>query len=159
MTDNSLSKRPRSILFLCTTDIWRGPLAAQLLYSRKSRECGHIIRSAGIDGTDGESVPAIAQQIAQKWDVDLSHHEARIATPHLPMAFDLVLAMESRQIQWIDHYNPAVRNRTWLLGHWRDLEIRAPSHGHHLDFERVATEVVECVTDWITQLRTLDDAH
>lgn len=153
MSENPLSTRPRSILFLCTTNICRGPLAAALFKLRKPPDCSPIVRSAGIAGTDGAPILSLAQQAAHKRGIDLSHHQARIATAHLPEAFDLILAMEYKQLQWIKKNVPTAVDRAWLLGHWRDQEIHPPLNGFHPDYEDIVETISHCVTDWTRRLR------
>lgn len=150
-------KKPRSILFVCTNNVCRGPMAAALFKRRKPTECSRIVRSAGIDGADGSPVLTIAQEVVHRRGIDLSNHHARIATPNLFRAFDLILAMEKKHREWIENNVPAVHDRTWLLGHWRNLEIARPVNGHYPDYERIADEIEQCLGDWSRQLQEIAD--
>lgn len=154
---DQIKKRPRSVLFICTSNVCRGPMAAALFKRRSPDDSSRIVRSAGIDGVDGRPVLAPAQAAVHKRGVDLSHHLARIATPHLLPAFDLVLAMERRQQEWVARYAPAALDRTWLLGHWRDVEIQRPVNGHHPDYDRIADTIDQCLVDWVRRIEVLDD--
>lgn len=151
-----ITGRPRSVLFVCTRNVCRGPMAAALFKRRKPTECGRIVRSAGTQGADGWPVLTMAQEVVHKRGIDLSHHYARIATPHLLPAFDLILAMETRHLDWIKANVPTVQDRTWLLGHWRSLEILRPLNGHHPEYERIADEIELCLGDWMKKLQPTD---
>lgn len=131
-------------------------MAAALFKRRSPNDCSRIVRSAGIDGVDGRPVLAPVQAIVHKRGIDLSHHLARMATPHLLPAFDLILAMESRQRDWVARNVPAALDRTWLLGHWRGIEIQRPANGHHPDHERIADAIDQCLGDWVRRIEVLD---
>lgn len=152
-----IKKRPRSVLFICTSNVCRGPMAAALFKRRSPDDSSRIVRSAGIDGVDGRPVLAPALAAVHRRGIDLSQHLARIATPHLLPAFDLILAMERRQQEWVACNAPAVLDRTWLLGHWRDVEIQMPVNGHHPDCERIADTIDQCLSDWVRRIEVLDD--
>lgn len=132
-------------------------MAAALFKRRKSTECGRIVRSAGIQGADGWPVVTMAQEVVHKRGVDLSQHFARIATPHLFPAFDLILVMEARHLHWIRENVPSAHGRSWLLGHWRSLEILRPANGHHPEYDRIADEIELCLGDWLARLQPRDD--
>lgn len=153
------SKKPKSILFICTSNVCRGPMAAALLKRRNLTECGRIVQSAGISGTDGRPVLAVAQEVVHKRGMDLSQHHARIVTPNLLPGFDLILAMETRHREWIEQNVLAAKDRTYLLGHWRNLEIRRPVNGDHPDYERIADHIDRCLSDWVTWLRAISNAN
>ncbi len=140
--------KPRSILFVCTRNICRGPMAAALFKRRRPVDCGCIVRSAGTEGTDGRPVMTVAQEVLHRRGIDMSHHGARIITPNLLPAFDLILAMEESHRQWIARRYPEAGQRTWWLGHWRDLEFTRRTNGHYADYERLADEIELCIGDW-----------
>jgi protein-tyrosine phosphatase len=130
-------------------------MAAALLKRRRPTGHGRIIRSAGIEGSDGHPVHLVAQEVIHRRGIDLSYHRARIATPNLLPAFDLILAMQTQHRKWVEQNAPASLERTWLLGHWRDLEIHKPINGHHPDYERIADDIDQCLTDWLKKLQDL----
>lgn len=132
-------------------------MAAALFKRRRAAECGRIVRSAGMQGADGWPVLAMAQEVVHKRGMDLSHHFARIATPHLLPAFDLILVMETRHLDWIGENVPSAHGRSWLLGHWRGLEILRPANGHHAEYERIADEIEQCLGDWLARLQPRND--
>lgn len=147
-------EKPRSILFICTGNVCRGPLAAALFKRRNSNGIGRIVRSAGVQTTDGRPVLPVAQEAAHRRGIDLSNHLARMVTPNLLPGFDLILAMEARHVQWIESNVPTARDRAYLLGHWRNLEIARPVNGHGPDYERITDEIEQCLADWSRRLQT-----
>ncbi|MDZ7841326.1 MAG: low molecular weight phosphotyrosine protein phosphatase [Gammaproteobacteria bacterium] len=150
---------PKSILFICTSNVCRGPMAGALFKRRRTTGWGRIVRSAGICGTDGMPVLKAAQDVLNKRGIDLSHHHARMATPHLLPAFDLILAMEPKHREWVEQHVPSALNRTWLLGHWRNLEFQRSMNGHNPDYERIAEDIDQCLTDWIQNIETVRNSE
>lgn len=128
-------------------------MAAALFANYRVAGCSRIIRSAGIQGLDGQSAHPLAQEQMQKRGIDISDHRARTVTPNLLTAFDLILVMETSHWSWIATRMPTVRERVYLLGHWRDLEIVDPVYGGRPQFEYVAEEIEECLSDWCEYLR------
>lgn len=140
--------KPRSILFVCTENICRGPMAAALFKRRRRGDCGCIVRSAGTDGRDGRPMLSVAQEVLHRRGIDMAHHGARIITPHLLPAFELILTMEGSHREWIGRHFPEAGQRTWWLGHWRNLELNRCTKGHYMDYERLADEIEQCIGDW-----------
>lgn len=141
-------QKPKSILFVCTGNVCRGPMAAALFKRRRRGDCGCIVRSAGTNGRDGRPVLTVAQEVLNRRGIDISHHGARIITPHLLPAFELILAMEESHREWIARHFPESGHRTWWLGHWRNLELTRRTNGHYADYERLADEIEQCIGDW-----------
>ncbi|MDZ7841322.1 MAG: hypothetical protein U5R46_10970 [Gammaproteobacteria bacterium] len=141
-------EKPRSILFVCTGNICRGPMAAALFKRRRHSNCGCIVRSAGTDGRDGRPVHGEAQDVLHRRGIDMSRHASRIITPNLLPAFELILAMEESHREWIARHFPDAGHRTWWLGHWRNLELSRRTNGQYTDYERLADEIEQCIGDW-----------
>lgn len=139
---------PRSILFVCTTDTCCGPMAAALFKWRTPLGNGRIVRSAGVSGQDGRSIHSTAQDVLYKRGIDPGGHRARMATPNLLEAFDLVLCMENRHREWVVEKAPMAGRRTFLLGQWRKLEIPEPVDGSTAEYEHVADKIEWCLREW-----------
>lgn len=138
----------KGILFICTGNICRSPMAAGLSSKCGLGESGQIIRSAGTRGVDGQTAHPLALDYMDTRGIDLSSHRARTVTPALLTAFDLILTMELAHKTWIETRMPAVRGRVHLLGCWRNLEIVDPINGGRHDFERAAEQIEQCLVDW-----------
>ncbi|MFH1842767.1 MAG: hypothetical protein ABIF77_06130 [bacterium] len=83
-TDNSLT-----VLFLCTGNTCRSPLAAALA-QRKFGAGGFQAVSAGIRAVPGQSASSGSVLLAQEYGVSLTEHVSRMLTPEL-----------TRQVHWI----------------------------------------------------------
>lgn len=69
---------------------------------------------------------ATTQAMMLEQGLDLqAHRGAQLTLEHLRRA-DLVLVMEKYQRQAVLDIDPAARGKTFLLGHWLDMEIPDP---------------------------------
>ena len=90
-----------SILFVCTANQTRSPIAA-VLFTCLLRESGQLagwrIESAGTWAIDGLPAGRRAQRTMYDMRLDLSKHRTRCVTAEMLAAFDLILVMEAGRI-------------------------------------------------------------
>lgn len=140
----------KTILFVCTGNLCRSPMAAALFQHRYSN--GEIATSAGLRGVDGQPAHPLAQGLMLEQGIDLSLHRARTVSPDMLMSADILLPMEKSHVQWIIERMPFMQNRVHLLGRWRNLEITDPVYGGREEFARVIDEIDQCLEDWVLRL-------
>ena len=103
-----------SILFVCTGNLCRSPMAAGLMRERLAEEgmdSRHRVASAGTWGVDGRPAAENAVVVMRERGIDISDHTARtIRSEHVAEA-DLILAM-SRE------HEAMIRN-TWPQYAWK----------------------------------------
>ena len=85
----------RDVLFVCTGNLCRSPLAAAL-FRKAARELGAEIgvASAGIWAPDGAPPPWEIVQLAKEEGLDISRHVARSVSRDAFVQADLVIVME-----------------------------------------------------------------
>lgn len=145
---------PGNVLFICTGNICRSPMAEALL-GKVSGQDPRTIGSAGLRGMDGEAVHPLAREQMDRRGVDISAHRARSVTPNLLVESSIILVMEAAQQAWLESKMPMVRGRVSLLGYWRGLEVLDPIRGGRSDFELCAAQIEECLLDWAPHLLRL----
>ncbi|HXJ31911.1 MAG TPA: hypothetical protein VNG35_14795 [Gemmatimonadales bacterium] len=92
--------RPSHILILCHGNICRSPFAAELLQRQLLRSRVAVrIRSGGFLAS-GRGAPPEAQEAASYWNIDLTAHRSRHASPELIRGADLIVVMEPAQ-RWV----------------------------------------------------------
>jgi len=107
----------KSVLYVCTGNICRSPLAeAQLRdYARKQGVDSRIdVGSAGTHAWDGNPATREAHEAARLWGLDLSTHRAREVRRSIVDSADCILAMTQRHYQWLRREFPASENKIYL---------------------------------------------
>jgi protein-tyrosine phosphatase len=144
--------RVQRILTVCTGNICRSPVAAAMLASGLGEP--FRVESAGVGAVVGHGATREAARTAAARGHDVSAHRGRQLDPSLARAFDMLLVMEERHRLWVSRHVPQVRGRTFLFGHWRDLEIPDPIGQPMHVYEHVAALMEQCAADWVARLST-----
>ena len=119
------------VLFVCTGNTCRSPLAAAALAAELGGDAGRVqIGSAGTAALDGQPVSEGTRVVAESDGIDLSGHRSRRITPALLRAADFVFVMEPLHRVAVEALG-APRDRVHLLSEWPepgepDLPISDP---------------------------------
>jgi protein-tyrosine phosphatase len=107
-----------SILFVCTANRFRSPLAS-LYFAREVVRHGHDkqfrVSSAGTWTMADQPVTTDALQIAAKYELNLNLHKSRPVSKRILSTADLILVMEAGHQESLSHEFPAIRERIFLL--------------------------------------------
>jgi protein-tyrosine-phosphatase len=153
----------RNILFVCTGNTCRSPLAAGFLKKLLERNslCEMEIGSAGLTALPGSPASFHAIRVAVEGSVSLEEHQARLVTPELIDKADLIVVMEPKHRQQLIDLYPRASGRILLLRHFarygsRERGIHDP-YGLNLEAYRFCFEdIKECVQslhEWLLQAR------
>lgn len=106
------------VLFVCTGNICRSPLAEGMLRHWLARDLvsGVEVSSAGTYANDGAPASAHGVTVAGENGFDTSGHEARLVHKAILEKADLILAMEVDHIFDILRIAPEVEGRVFPLG-------------------------------------------
>jgi len=128
-----------SVLFVCTGNICRSPIAEGLFRDLMARaEVDVDVSSAGIVGWQGSSAVDEAVHAAAERGSDISAHKARRLEASHVEAADLVLCMATEHRDAVARLLPEARSRTFALKELvRLLEELPPSESGHALSERV----------------------
>jgi protein-tyrosine-phosphatase len=125
-----------SILFVCTANQTRSPIAAAL-FNRMLAQTGEMqgwrVESAGTWVQDGLPATRAAQRVMRAMGIDLSAHRTRCVTSAMLSSFDLILVMEQghKEALQVEFRDSAIARRVFLLsemvgGTW---DVADPSGG------------------------------
>ncbi len=103
------------VLFVCAGNTCRSPLAAALL-RRALVEAPQIrVESAGVVAVPGSPATRHAVRVAADAGLDLASHRARRVDDPLLATSDLILTMDSYELEVVRQRVPAASERAWLL--------------------------------------------
>lgn len=147
-----------SVLFVCTANICRSPLAEALFRDMVSDESGEWkVESAGTWALTGEPAAQNSQQVLAERGLDASEHRARIVSLELLSSFNLILTMEKGHKEALQIEFPAIAERVFTLSEMvgSEFDIHDPIGGPLVEFQATADELESILTDGyasITQL-------
>ncbi len=111
------------ILFACTANLYRSPLAAAL-FSKKLRADGQsnewIVESAGTWTIPGRRIPERLLDVASRLDIDLNSQLTRQLNSSLLAKSDLILVMEKGQREALRVEFPSFQMKIHLLSELAD---------------------------------------
>jgi protein-tyrosine-phosphatase len=133
------------ILFICTANICRSPVAEGILRQRLQAEGldDYTVSSAGTwaqlrRGAASTSIKLLAEQ-----GIDIGEHRAREVTRGLLEDADLILCMESGHAEALRVEFPEAAERIFLLSEMSDSKhnIKDPYGGPYLGYVKMVDEV------------------
>lgn len=141
------------ILVVCTGNICRSPIGEYLLRSRLT-DAGRnaSIRSAGVGALIDEPAHDTAIAMMAARGIDIAPHRAQQATQALCRWAELVLVMESHHREALSDIDPAVRGKTFLLGHWTKQEIPDPYKRDQHAWDHAVALIDAGVAAWAQRL-------
>ncbi|ADJ15469.1 arsenate reductase/protein-tyrosine-phosphatase family protein [Halalkalicoccus jeotgali] len=141
------------LLFCCTGNICRSPLAER--YLRERADSGGLTAdSAGLLDRAGRPSPDLAVAAAAEYGVDLSEHRSRPVSRERIDSSDLVFVMDARNYHAFAGRFEDALSKTYLLkpvlerdDEHGDVEIEDPHRTDAETFRRVFGEVVDAVEE------------
>lgn len=152
-----------AILFVCTANICRSPLAVaifQKIISERPDAADWRIESAGTWGMDGESAAEGSIRVIEERGGDLRSHRARTVTRQLIKQFDLILTMEAGHKEALRHEYPEARSRIYqvseMKGHRYDISdpIGQPLESFRVTARNLDRLLGSCVSEIEQYART-----
>jgi len=103
-----------SVLFVCTGNLCRSPMAKGILKEMVGDQ-PVLIYSAGTDTSDGLPPTPFAVEAAQAYHADISRHRSAVLTPELIAVSDLILVMDQHHYDRVVALVPAAKPKTRFL--------------------------------------------
>ena len=119
-------KDKKTVVFLCTGDTCRGPMAKGYLQS-KLAEAGIAyieVKSAGVMTVPGLVPTPEARQVLEKEGVDITRHRSSPLTPELVRRADLILGMTPFHVQQAVRVSEEARDKTHLLKEFTKSDMK-----------------------------------
>ncbi len=119
-------KKRKIVLFLCTGDTCRGPMAQG--YIKRAMEergiTGVEIKTAGIMTSHGLIPTPEAVQVMRNAGVDITGHRSAVLTETLIRKADLILGMSPLQTQYAKRLTEEAVGKTYLLKEYAESDMK-----------------------------------
>jgi protein-tyrosine-phosphatase len=148
----------KTILFVCTANQCRSPMAEGLMRRKLEREgrAGEIrAASAGVDALNGCRATENSIQTMAARGIDISGHRSRATTDKILQDAALILTMERAHANVLQALFPAHTERVHLLAQMAGLEsdVADPVGSPLEDYRRTAQEIENLIE--LGYLRTM----
>lgn len=141
------ASHPPSVLFICTANICRSPMAAALFRERLKKErpdCQEWqVASAGTWATEGQMAATYSQRVMAQRGLDISQHRSRMVTAEMLQDYDVILTMEESQKEALQIEFPAIVGRIFLLSEMGGTQepVEDPFGGSLQDYQEAAERI------------------
>jgi glycine hydroxymethyltransferase len=105
----------KTVLFVCTGNICRSPMAAGLFLQAVKGRGPFRVLSAGVGAIDGAPASKYAVRALREAGVDISSHRSRMLTADLVQQADFVFGMTHGHVENIRMLYPLAAEKTFLL--------------------------------------------
>ena len=148
----------RSVLFICSANICRSPLAMCLFIAKLGADAADWwVESAGTWDIEGEPVARNTQLILMERGLDLKDHCSRPITRDLLHSFNLILTMAQGHKEALQIEFPEIAERVFMLSEMtgKIYDIRDPIGGSMADFQQTASEFDQIFTEGFEKIDQL----
>ena len=112
-----MDKKPFHVLFVCTGNLCRSPMAEGILrHLLKEKNVNSIeVRSAGLFTFENRPAEPLAVEVCHEKGIDISNHRAVLFDLALAEWADLILVMENAHLFYIQNLIPQAKGKIFLL--------------------------------------------
>jgi RpiB/LacA/LacB family sugar-phosphate isomerase len=113
----------KTILFICTGNVCRSPMAEGLMREALGNNPHYRIASAGIGALDGQPVTPESEQAMAEIGLNIANHLSQSLRVPLVEAADFIFTMTRQQQDTIQTFYPMAAEKTFLLREFEDAEV------------------------------------
>ena len=113
----------KTILFVCTGNVCRSPMAEELLRAALKGNPNYRVLSAGIGALDGQPVTEESVVAMAELGLDIAAHASQSLRVPLIESVDFIFTMTRQQQDAIQTLFPMAAEKTFLLREFEDAEI------------------------------------
>lgn len=141
----------KNILFVCTGNICRSPMAEYILRTRVDDKKINV-SSAGTHALVAYPADSAVLHVMQSKGLDLSLHRARQINESLIDNSDLILTMSSEQKKYLEKYYLNACGKVFRIGEWSEFDVMDPYKRPKVVFEQVYALLMQGIDDWYRKL-------
>lgn len=148
-----------TVLFVCTANICRSPMAMGLLRQMVGNAEDWRIESAGTWSISGEPAAWNTQMILDQRGINIRNHRSRPVNRDLLKEFNLILVMEAGQKEALRVEFPEVADRVYLISEMVGGSYNIPDPmGFSIEsFEETAREISQILEKGFDKIRQLSE--
>jgi len=146
--------RPRQLLFVCTGNICRSPMAEGMAREyAQARGWSVEVRSGGILGIMDKPADPLAVKVMEEIGIDISGHRSGGVDDALVAWADHILVMELGHTMRLRERHPGSEDKTLMLGNFGGMmQVQDPIGGWRWKFRRCRDGLLRCVKGFMDQL-------
>lgn len=146
-----------AILFVCSANICRSPMAEVLLkkiVSERADGDEWHIESAGAWAQEGKPAAVLSQLVMERRGIDLSAHRSKPTSLILLYDFDLILTMEEEHKKYLQMKYGECTERIYRISEMVGdmFDIPDPIGGELSDYEQIAYLLEHILTDGVDKI-------
>lgn len=149
--------RAKNILFVCTGNVCRSPMAEYLLRHHLRGKDAFAIRSAGLFAASGQPASPAAIEVMNEMDIDMTPHRSRMLSKELVDAADWIMVMTHAQASETRLRYPPAAGKVRLLNEFGGVypvrDISDPIGCSPATYRVIRDEINSALLDLILLLR------
>lgn len=150
---------PKKVLFVCTGNLCRSPMAEGLFRFETHRRALHHVScaSAGTHPVVGQTPPQEALAVCRKHGFDISMNQGKGLTAKSVNEADIICIMEAFHRDAIAMFFPRAKGKVFFMSHWADgklagKEIPDPYGRDQSFFADTLTLLGQCMDGLLKQM-------
>ena len=146
------------VLFICTGNTCRSPMAEALFRHRIGPNMNWEAESAGVFASSGSPASTNAIEALRELDVDLTQHKSQPITDELVKKSSLIVTMTESHAAHIREWFPKVGNKVCLINSFGTSKVPAdvsdPFGGSLNTYKQTRDEIDRALSDLILFIRS-----